>query len=256
MVFRRDLRDPIPDLARTIEVARLQLPTSVMASTTLATTKHQLAIPYVLLPASRSLAAIHSARSRILNPTESTCLTSTHCSECGSYFFNGNGELHLVRSKTSTTSKSSRKEKQGSSPIRVLRRSCRECGHVDDMPVDRGNAALFTRTRKGRKTQKTVTTPSSLHTPLSQAVEHSTARSLSVVSSNPRSTNPTPAPAPALGPAPSQSSTLPAMPSRSKPRPKKKSGLQDMLSRNREKEERDRAKKGEGTGLASFLSSL
>ena len=172
------------------------------------TTKHQLTIPCALLPASQSLAAIHSARYRILNHSP---LSFTHCSKCHSYLFSGNGHLRLVRS----------------SSVRVLRRSCGECGHVDDTPVDRGNATLFTRTTA---LPPQVVTPS-------------------------QSTIPVPAPAPSL--SHSQSSTTTATPGQSKPRPKKRTGLQHMLSRNREKQDRDRAKEIQGQGgLASFLSSL
>ena len=197
-----------------------------MSSSSTRTIQHQLSLPYILLPASKSLAKIHSARSRIL--TQSSTFSFTHCSKCYSYLFNGNAHLHLVRSRTPNS-------------IRVLRRSCTECGHVDDTPVDRGNATLFTR-RRQTKSSHPVTESS-----LPQVVQfaaHTPSPSTKIA----------PTPAPSLDH--SQSSTTTAISCRSK-RSKTKSVLQDMLSRKREKQDRDRVKEIQGQGgLASFLNSL
>ena len=200
---------------------------SSSSSSSTRTIQHQLSLPYILLPASKSLAKIHSARSRIL--TQSSTFSFTHCSKCYSYLFNGNAHLRLVRSRTPNS-------------IRVLRRSCTECGHVNDTPVDRGNATLFTRRRQ------TTSSHPVTETSLSQVVQ-------SAAHTPSPSTKIAPTPAPSLDH--SQSSTTTAIPGRSKSRSKTKSVLQDMLSRKREKQDRDRVREMQGQGgLASFLNSL
>lgn len=97
-----------------------------MTSTTV---NYQLSLPLILLPASPALAALHATRVRVLHPTESAFLDSTHCIKCGSYC-------------TGRTSKT-RKLSQGGG--RVMTRTCEACGFRHETPVDRGNARLFTR---------------------------------------------------------------------------------------------------------------
>jgi RNase P subunit RPR2 len=191
------------------------------------TAKYQLSLPFALLPASSSLAALHATRARIFHPTESAFLDSTHCVKCGSYLSHG----QMAR----PARKSSRREDSR----RVMRRTCVVCGFSHELPVDRGNAASFPRTRKAKASTQPVQK-------LSKVVEYPSlpSPSPSIGSSNPRS---------APNPSPSDHSAS----ARSKLRGRKKSGLQDMLSRNREKEAKQPEARSEGLGgLEAFLSGL
>lgn len=246
----------LPDLVGLY--CRSQLPQTLNAMNS-ATIKHQLSLPYVLLPASPTLAALHATRVRISNPLESASLDTTHCSKCGSYVLNGNCEVSLVRNKIRRSSKG-----QGHPPaLRVVRRVCGACGFRDDIPADRGNAGLFPRTKKARpiekRTQGTITEHSKRMVPAQEtpgkAFESSSglARSPSIASSsNLPSARPSPTPTPFA------STSQPSLSAISKSRSKKKNRLQDMLSRNREKEERERqSKQGSGQGgLAAFLGGI
>ena len=205
------------------------------------TTKYQLSLPFVLLPASPSLAALHATRARILHPTESAFLDSTHCVKCGSYF---DDEIQPVKR---------RKAFKGEGYIRVMTKICRSCGFCYEIPIDGGNASSFPRTRKARASisvpaplsERVLTKPQILvvETAFNQQ------RSPSVASSNPQTPYPSH--------PPTASSSKPPVPARSKTRPKKKPGLQDMLSRNKQKEAKAREAKNEGQGgLAAFLSGL
>jgi len=193
------------------------------------TTKYQLSLPFVLLHASPSLAALHATRARILHPTESAFLDSTHCLKCGSYL---DGKVFSV------------KRQKSSKGLKVMTRTCGACGFTHNIPIDRANTSSFPRTRKSK-------TAASVPADLLPSPEAEPILGLnlpatpSIVSSNTHTARP-----PAI-----TSSTQPTAPVRSKARPKKKPGLQDMLSRNREKEAKARQGKNEG-GLAAFLSGL
>lgn len=211
------------------------------------TTKYQLSLPFALLAASPSLAALHATRARILNPTESTFLDATHCLKCGSYLLNADGKVTIERPR-----KRRKGVAKGDKAITsVLKRTCGVCGFRDDVPVDRGNASLFPKIKKGA-------TPS-LPTESSQLFEFTTKAlgnpNFDRPSSQPRSSSVASSthPAPTLPLHPPQ----PLPPARSKNRSKKKSGLQDMLLRNKEREEKERLKENHGQGgLAAFLSGL
>lgn len=96
------------------------------------TENYQNALPYALLGASPSLAALHATRSRLLNPYQMDSLRSTHCSRCGTF----GGEVRVYRSGRT----------------RFLQRTCRACGFRDDVATDRGNAAVYTgRKKKGNR---------------------------------------------------------------------------------------------------------
>ena len=197
------------------------------------TAKYQLSLPFALLPASSSLAALHATRARILHPTESAFLDSTHCVKCGSYLLDG--QVHMARPV--------RKSSARQDGRRVMRRICVVCGFSHELPVDRGNAASFPRTRKA-KASATATQP--VQKLFKSAVEPPLllSPSPSISSSNPRS-------------APNPSSSDHSAPAHSKLRGKKKSGLQDMLSRNREKKAKQLEERSEGLGgLEAFLSGL
>jgi len=198
------------------------------------TTKYQLSLPFVLLPASPALVALHATRARILHPTESAFLDSTHCVKCGSYL---DGKVFPI------------KRQKSSKGLKVMTRTCGACGFGHKISMDRGNASSFPRTRKSRTA---TSVPADLLPEVksqTSAVEHPSNLQPSppAFSSNLRTALPNP----------TASSSQPTTPVRSKSRPKKKSGLQDMLSRNREKEAKARQEKHEGQGgLAAFLSGL
>jgi len=182
------------------------------------TANYQLSLPFALLSASPSLAALHATRARILHPTKSAFLDSTHCINCGFYFTHADIQRPTWKSSSQ----------------RVMKRTCRACGFRHEIPVDSGNAGLFPSTRQLQL---------SLH-PLSEKTHPKPEASSLPLSSSSVGSHRIARPSPTLPPV-------------SKSRAKKKSGLQDMLSRNREKEAKQReAKNEELGGLAAFLSGL
>ncbi|KAI0349419.1 hypothetical protein OH77DRAFT_1231972 [Trametes cingulata] len=245
-----------------------------------ATAKFQLALPALLTPISPHLAALHATRARLLHPAD-TSLATTHCARCGSPFLANGGHTRSIRKK--------RKSSAGAPfVIRILRRSCRVCGHDDDIPLDTSNAPAFPKPRD-RARRKSSTTPHvssaapvtaakpaapasmQQHAPVSQphasrslqspatpgssrssSLTPAPSRSASLVPSGSRST---PTPAGSAAPAkPGQMSVNKQEAPQSKARPKKKAGLQSLLARNREKQEQE--KKREGQGLSAFLQGL
>lgn len=196
------------------------------------TSKYQLSLPFALLSASPSLAALHATRARILHPTESASLDSTHCIKCGSYLLNGDGAVSIMRPS---------KGRRSSERVRrVIRRTCGICGSSHDIPIDSSSDSLFPRIRKNITA---ISTPTTRYQPSEEALETSK-RSLSPPqSSSVGSHNAKP--------------TVPSAQRRSKSRAKQKSGLQDMLSRNKEKLAKQDKVEGEGQGgLTAFLSGL
>jgi hypothetical protein len=193
------------------------------------TSEFQLCLPRLLLPISPPLSARHASRVRLLYPTES--ILEDHCSKCGSFLLNGNGNIRLYRK----TVKGAHKKEQTLQNFQ--RRTCQTCGFCKDVPVGRGNASLFPKRKRTR-------------------VNHTEEVFAPVVADSDQSV-PQPPPQPlTAAAAPLPSRAAPDLPQRSKKRPKK-SGLQEMLSRNREKEkERQLVQESGSEGLASFLSNL
>jgi len=212
------------------------------------TAKYQLSLPFVLLAASPSLAALHATRARTLHPTESASLDSTHCIKCGSYLFNGDGAICIVR--PSKRRKSS--EREGCR--KVMRRTCGICGFSHNIPIDSSSDCLFPRTRKAMSSGTTISAPAEQSQPSEEAPhERAANRSMSLPRSSPFGSYGT---ITQPGIAPIAPSSGPAAQRRSKSR-QKKSGLQDMLSRNRDNEEKRKKEKNEGHGgLAALLSGL
>jgi RNase P subunit RPR2 len=184
-------------------------------------TSHQLNVARLLLPICPPLAALHVTRARLLSLTESDP-DSAHCQKCGSFLFNGNGEIRSRRKRTK------RPHPPADSSSRVLQKTCQTCGFRQDVPLHRGNAALFP--RRGSTKRPAV------EDKIASAVKKDVPRSDVLL--------------------PAQSSAT-AGPERSGKRPKRR-GLQDMLSRNREKAMgrlTEQSRQSEG-GLAAFLGSL
>ena len=89
----------------------------------------------VLLKVSQQLAALHTTRARLVDPTTTTATTTTttitHCIKCGHFLFNGRGQHRTVRKHNNT----------------VLQRTCLTCGFRQHIPLERGNASLFPKRR-------------------------------------------------------------------------------------------------------------
>ncbi|KAJ6599007.1 hypothetical protein DFH09DRAFT_20948 [Mycena vulgaris] len=180
-----------------------------------ATAKFQQALAYALLPVSPSIAALHSARVKEYS--------SNSCRQCGCALHRGESSVRTIRAKGSN---------------RAIQTTCLVCGWVQTLPVARGNAALFPRTRR----------------PGAQSgVERNGVHETGVVQKPVVTPEVPPAPAPPLR-APQQPNPTPAVP---KSRPKKKGGLQSMLERNKERQSREKQSgNGAAGGLSMFLNSL
>ena len=116
------------------------------------TAHYQRIIPFALLHPSPGLAALHASRSRLLDPTP---LQATHCSKCGSFLLGGQGDIRVQRLPV--------KKKKGGPAPRVLRITCSRCGSHDDLPLERGNAALYPKRKRVpdvTTVQPTMPTPS------------------------------------------------------------------------------------------------
>jgi hypothetical protein len=185
---------------------------------------HQLNVARLLLPICPPLAALHVTRARLLSLAESDP-DSTHCQKCGSFLFNGNGEIRSCRKRTK------RPHPPAASSSRVLQKFCRTCGFRQDVPLHQGTAALFPRRGSTKR----------------PAVEEKIAP---VVKED------VPRPHAGLS-AQSHPSSAAEDPERPRKRLKRR-GLQDMLSRNREKVKHrltEQSRQSEG-GLAAFLGGL
>ena len=193
------------------------------------TSEFQLCLPRLLLPICPPLSARHASRVRILYPTET--ILEDHCSKCGSFLLNGNGNIRLCRK----TVKGAHKKEQTSQNFQ--RRTCQTCGFCKDVPVGRGNASLFPKRKRTR-------------------INHTEEVSAPVVADSDQSAPQLPPQSLTDAATPPPSRSVLDLPQRTKKRPKR-SGLQEMLSRNREKEkERQLVQESGSDGLASFLSSL
>ncbi|KAJ7283590.1 hypothetical protein C8J57DRAFT_739328 [Mycena rebaudengoi] len=195
-----------------------------------ATTKFQLALPISLLSVSPSLSALHSIR--VQRPSSE----SHSCRQCGIALHRGESSIRSIRPKADPSS-------------RALRTTCLACGWVQTVPVGRGNAALFPRTRSGTNGRIDKNVYEAIATPVVKP-------SALQATKPPMPQSREPSSAPLTQPSTPSVSTSPAPP---KSRPKKKGGLQSMLARNRERESREAQEKQQGKGaggLAMFLNNL
>lgn len=80
--------------------------------------KFQLALPYLVLPVSPSLAALHTTRVQ-------SFIHSDSCSKCGSYLLHGNATIRIVRLK-----------RPNHPTARALRRLCHACGCMNELMID------------------------------------------------------------------------------------------------------------------------
>ncbi|KAF5333170.1 hypothetical protein D9611_002478 [Ephemerocybe angulata] len=199
------------------------------------TTRFQQAVPYLLLPVSEPLSALHATRRRL---HYSPCPDDPNvCAACGSCLHTGTTQYRVARSKSKKS--------------RVAQTTCLACDHVRITPL-----ALYS---------STTTKTSVFHIPSAGPDARDGIASNAVASMQP----------PPLLPAarldnPRDSSERPTASSSTlqtprsgaagkitQTRQKKKTGLQAMLARNREQEQ-ERAKsqtKHEG-GLSAFLDGL
>ncbi|KAF9567333.1 hypothetical protein CPC08DRAFT_814207 [Agrocybe pediades] len=191
-----------------------------------ATVKFQQALPYVLLPVSSQLAALHTIRTQA--PTPSSCL------RCGS---------DLSASSTTRLKRTATKQ-------RIISTTCSSCGTCNTIPIDTGNTASFPSWKKARLSPLPHSTAGEAQAQLSHVP------TAVLVPSLPKLPTPVLGPTPASNPETVHQSRK--IPSHSAKTAKKKPGLQEMLQRNRDKDKDKRAKTAEtkSTGLSAFLSTL
>ncbi|KAJ7180160.1 hypothetical protein C8R43DRAFT_971961 [Mycena crocata] len=184
-----------------------------------ATVKFQQTLPYALLPISPSLSAIHSVR---------TNLSSNSCRQCGCALHRGESSVRSIRCKT----------KSKAVVMRALQTTCLVCGWVQKLPIARGNAALFPRTRAQCAESNARISKAPDKSPLVKELEIEESARESPVQGNAQS-----------GPKP-----LASIP---KSRPKKKGGLQSMLERNKDRQLKEKQSgNSPAGGLAMFLNNL
>lgn len=215
-----------------------------------ATTKHQLALPYVLAFAP-GLAATHAVRARKRHPAspDDPPILPAHCPRCGSSLISGASQLRIRRDPSHTHAQAGGHKPSGASAPaahpRYVQQCCGACGHVKKTRLE----SIATLSRSD-------TVPAALaESPLLQSLRSDAApapaREPSLDHRPERRIGPSSDSPPAI--AASSVSSAKAV---SKSRPKKRSGLQDLLARNREKQEQEKQGKSPGGGLAAFLSGL
>ncbi|KAI0774256.1 hypothetical protein C8Q74DRAFT_1368754 [Fomes fomentarius] len=226
------------------------------------TARFQLAIPSLLASISPSLSALHATRAHSLYPADAA-LAGTHCVRCGYPLIPSNSHTRSIRKKG--------KRSHGQSTIvRALRRSCRNCGHDEDVPVAVADAFMafpIPRDRAKRQSSNIIQPRACIAAtppPDSLVPGPSQPRSLQPVAS-PVPSRPVSSPAPApvtpntLATRHSSAGSSPAQQdhTRARSRPKKKIGLQSMLARNRERQEQEKKREGSHNhGLSAFLQGL
>lgn len=230
-----------------------------------ASTNFHLAIPYILPP---SLAALHATRARLLYPSH-PLFSGTHCIKCGFPLTADNSQTRSVRQKR-------RKSEGGDAArIRALRRSCRSCGHDEDVPLGAAcpPALPKVRDRVRRKPSahhqphaSNVATPSPADSSSLEPISAQPCLSQQMASSStPASSRPSSVTGP-LSISPTLSSSTISRTQRqdvssvqdkakAMARQKKKSGLQNMLAKNRERQEQEK-RGGQSAGLSAFLQDL
>ena len=239
----------------------------------------QRALPFLLAPISPSLAALHATRVRRLSPADPT-LAGTHCARCGYPLLASGSQTRSVRKKRKRSTNGGQ-----SAPTRIIRRSCRVCGHDEDVPVDAvADAPTFPKPRdrarrkqdridKPRASSAALPAPDELSSPIPGPAHPRASQPIATSSSTPAPSRPGSAPssaratpAPQARPAKSSSAVSSTEPSsstqqdqsRAQSRTKKKAGLQSMLARNRERQEQDKKREGhsQGASLSAFLQGL
>lgn len=233
-----------------------------------ATSKFQLALPYILGPVSQGLAALHASRAYRLHPSDPT-LRTTHCPACGAAYIDGGGEYRSVR----PGGKREHAKREDKTHLkRCLRVSCGLCGHCEELPIDKEGASSCLQPRKRRKVAPSdadIAVPPSTPalTAKSGEAAHAPAerkpagRSVTDVrhklsTASPVHSSATPTDSGRRRDGKTTAPLVPTSSSRSKSRSKKPSGLQGLLARNREKQEQERSSTGNSSGLAAFLQDL
>lgn len=228
----------------------------------LITSKFRIQLPLAIQPASRSLAALHVTRARLLHHPgpETDVLRDTHCTKCGVFLLDGTGSVRLVRKARRTKGKKNAKSPGPRPYDRVLRRSCRMCGSVEDVPLEKTGRGLSVDNGNvdgPEATKLLIARTPSVATPPTGQTSATSSRPPSVA---PNAVPPPPPPPSSKASTSAEKSPVPSqsrvnLDARAKSRPKKKSGLQDLLARNRERQEQEK-KAGAGAGLAAFLQGL
>ncbi|TBU40119.1 hypothetical protein BD309DRAFT_968167 [Dichomitus squalens] len=229
----------------------------------------QLAVPHLLASITPSFAALHATRVRLLYPSD-PLFSGTHCAQCGTPLIANDSQTRSVRKKRR---KSSGGDAVG---IRALRRSCRTCGHEEDVLLGVNRAPAFPMPRDRARREPSTNKPPRA----SSVASHSPAEmsSSKPESARPRASEPivsssTPGSSRPSSVTPTRSMSIPssapsprppthAVPiaqdqTKIKARQKKRSGLQSMLARNRERQEQEKKREGcQGAGLSAFLQGL
>jgi len=191
------------------------------------TERFQQALPFLLLPVSEPLAALHASRGTISPPNPDLC------SSCGIWLHSGSARSRLARSK--------------SQKARALQTSCLACGHVRTMRLAGYSP---------EQTRDVVRIPP-IEPDARADIVNLPSNSMALPATRkdkPRDIVASPINNKFVDGAVGSISSLRAPQSR----PKKKSGLQAMLARNREQEQaRAKGKDHTGvSGLSAFLNGL
>lgn len=202
------------------------------------TTRFQQALPYLLLPASQPLSALHSARVLLQSPP---CPQNpSFCSACGACLHIGTSHSRLVRSKAKKS--------------RVFHTTCLICDHVQMTPLE-PSSSPGSLSSAGPVPDIGDDIPSHVNSPQAeQPSTESLLRHTTPSKRSPRDNGEGPVVASSSNPQTPRSTAAPQS------RTKKKASLQAMLARNREKEQvqaRERSKNNSNReSLSAFLSGL
>ena len=239
----------------------------MQSSTPLSSTVNfQLAVPHLLAPVAPSLAALHATRARRLYPSD-PLFSGTHCVKCGTPFIVSDGQTRSTRKRRHTTKSSD------GTIVRAVRRSCRSCGHEEDVHLGAACAPAFPKPRD-RARYRASTNPhlsgvaerssAGMNVPRPVSIPRlswplaSSSTQVSFREGSTPSAQPTPNPSSAAHPlATSRNKSTAQDQIKAKARQKKRSGLQNMLVRNRERQEQEKRRDGaQGVGLSAFLQGL
>lgn len=238
---------------------------SIIVAMEPATTKFQLALPFILLPLSPGLAALHASRADHAHDVDISFKTP-RCSSCGSSFLHGAGTIRIIRRNPSN------KTQRGPAlprRARFLRYSCSSCGREEDIPVEPSNPDVLQSMPKPKLKKKDALDQRFHHASAKKApsLHHDKKRKAgaqfdppsahSALRSSASGSLPMlPAAKESMALSSIQSSVIPPKFSadRAKQRQKTKPGLQSLLAKNREKQQQGTQK--DNGGLSTFLQTL
>lgn len=205
------------------------------SSETTITSAFQLKASHLVHSVSPSLAAQYIQKARSHKDQEHDSLALTHCARCGVFLLDGTGSTRIIR--YARTKRRPKKAGECSRPPRVLRLTCRMCGHEADVPLE---ATERTAPEPKQDMVKVSVAPAKVATSLPRS---------SVVATFPAIESKKPPVSHTLGADVNATSNSYVKP---KARPKKPTGLQEMLMRNKKREEQEK----QSSSLAAFLGGL